>query len=71
MEPPENVAVGDYEIRLRTETFVDGRRLPAQSKIFRISVKPRSNVLLATLLIALLAVALLGAILFVVRITRK
>ncbi len=71
VEPPSDVAVGDYEIRLRADTFVDGRKLPTQSKIFRVSVKPRSNPLLVTLLVSLLALVLLGAILFVVRITRR
>ncbi len=64
--PPADVGVGDYEVRIKTECFADGRRLSAEEKIFRVSVRARTNVwamvgLLGGLLVFACAVVIIGA----------
>jgi uncharacterized membrane protein len=39
--PPEDVAVGDYEPKIRTECIADNRRVESEDKIVRIHVASR------------------------------
>lgn len=66
IRPPAGVSVGDYEVRIKTDCFADSRRLPAEEKIFRVSVRSRTNAwaivgLLGGLLVFAGAVVIIGA----------
>ncbi|MCP4590660.1 MAG: hypothetical protein GY842_07945 [bacterium] len=69
--PPPDVPIGDYEVRIKTESQAYNRQVPSEDKVYRLSVKPRPNVI-GTSLIALALVALvLGAVAFGVKLTRR
>lgn len=69
--PPPSVPVGDYEIRVKTESYAHDRRMPANEKIFRVSVKARRSVVGLSFLVASL-LALIGALgYYAVRLTRR
>ena len=42
--PPPGVPVGDYEVKLKTESYAYNRRVPSEDKIYRISVKAPANI---------------------------
>ncbi len=69
--PPEDVAVGDYEVRIRTESFAYNRRVPSEDKNYRINVKPGSNLVGTFLLILALCALVVGAVLFTIKLTRR
>ncbi len=71
VEPPPDVAVGDYEVRVKCESFAFNRRVPSEDKIYRISIKARTNVLAIAGLLALL-LGLVGAIIVAgMKLTRR
>jgi len=69
--PPESVAVGDYEVRIKTESLADNRRVSSEDKIYRVNVKPRSNLLATTLVVVLLGGMVVGVVFFSIRLTRR
>jgi hypothetical protein len=71
IEPPASVAVGEYEIRVKPQSFAFNRRVSAEDKVFRVSVKQKSSpVLIGVLVLALLA-AVLWAARAAIRLTRR
>jgi hypothetical protein len=69
--PPENVAVGDYDIRLRTEALSADRRVDTEDKTLRVRVLPAAN-WLGTVFLVLLLVGLVGGIVaFGLRLTKR
>jgi len=69
--PPEDVAVGDYQMRLRAESASGDRRVESQESTVRIHVEAPTN-LGVTAGLALLLILLLAAIVtFGVRLTRR
>ena len=71
MVPPPDVPVGDYEVRLKTESYAYNRQVPSEDKIYRISVKARTNVWGTSLLIGGLLILVLGLVIFGVKLTRR
>lgn len=69
--PPEEVAVGDYEVRIRTESYAYNRRVPSEDKNYRINVKPGGNLAGTFLLILALCALIAGAVLFTIKLTRR
>ena len=69
--PPEDVSVGDYEPRIRTECIADTRRVESEDKIVRVHVSAKTNVLGITILIALLIGLLVGIVVFGIKLTRR
>lgn len=69
--PPDNVSVGDYEPRIRTECIADNRRVESEDKIVRVHLSAKTNVLGITLLIALLIGLLVGIVVFGIKLTRR
>lgn len=69
--PPEDVSVGDYEVRIRTESYAYNRRVPSEDKNYRINVKPGSNLLGTLLLILALCTLVAGAVFFTIKLTRR
>ncbi|MDR0311695.1 MAG: hypothetical protein LBJ21_08915 [Acidobacteriota bacterium] len=71
MIPPEGAVVGDYEVRIKTESYSYNRAIPTEDKLYRISIKARPNVLATTGLFVGLLVILAGVAFFLVRLTRR
>jgi len=69
--PPGDVAVGDYEPKIRTECIADNRRVESEDKIVRIHVASKTNVLGISLLIILLVGLLVGIVVFGIKLTRR
>ena len=69
--PPPGVAVGDYEVRIKSESFAWGRRVPSEDKVYRVAVKAGTSlwgtILLAGGLLALVA----GLAAFGLKLTRR
>ncbi len=71
IEPPTEVSVGDYEVRLKSESFAYNRQLPSEDKIFRVSVKARTNLFAIIGLLALLIGLVAAIIVAGVKLTRR
>ncbi len=71
MVPPPDVPVGDYEVRLKTESYAYNRLVPSEDKIYRVSVKAQANVWGTALLIGGLLILVLGLVIFGVKLTRR
>ncbi len=69
--PPDDVSVGDYEPRIRTECIADNRRVESEDKIVRVHLGAKTNVLGITFLIALLIGLLVGIVVFGIKLTRR
>jgi hypothetical protein len=71
MIPPDDPVVGDYEVRIKTESYSFNRAIPTEDKLYRVSIKARPNVLATTGLFVGLLVILAGVAVFLVRLTRR
>jgi len=69
--PPADVAVGEYEVRIKTESYAYGRRVQSEDKIYRVSVKARTNILATAGLIGGLLALVVGIVIFGVKLTRR
>ena len=71
MIPPDDPVVGDYEVRIKTESYSYNRAIPSEDKLYRISIKSRPNVWATTGLLVGLLVILAGVAVFLVKLTRR
>ena len=69
--PPENVSVGDYEPKIKTECIADNRQVESEDKIVRIHISGKTNVFGITLLVILLVGLLVGIVVFGIKLTRR
>ena len=69
--PPADVAVGDYEPKIKTECSADNRKVESEDKIVRIHVGSKTNVLGISLLVLLLVGLLVGIVVFGIKLTRR
>jgi len=69
--PPENVSVGDFEPKIKTECIADNRKVESEDKIVRVHVREKTNILGITLLIFLLVGLLVGIVIFGIKLTRR
>jgi len=69
--PPDDVSVGDYEPKIRTECSADNRMVESEDKIVRVHVSAKANVVGITLLILLLIGLLVGIVVFGIKLTRR
>jgi len=68
---PADVAVGDYEIRIRTQSYAYNRQVPSEDKIFRVSVKAKSKLWIAGGVLGGLLLLAAGILVSVVKLTRR
>ncbi len=69
--PPAGVAVGDYDIKLRTEALSADRRVDTEDKTLRVHVSPPAN-WVGTLALIVLLVGLVGGIVwFGLKLTKR
>jgi hypothetical protein len=69
--PPEDIYVGDYEPRIKTECIADNRQVESEDKIVRIHVTAKTNVLGISLLVLFLVGLLVGIVVFGIKLTRR
>jgi uncharacterized membrane protein len=69
--PPEDVSVGDYDLKIRTECIADNQNVESEDKIIRVHIGAKTNVLGITLLILLLIGLLVGIVVFGIKLTRR
>jgi len=69
--PPPDVAVGDYEPKIRTECIADNRKVESEDKVVRIHISSKTNILGITVLVLLLVGLLVGIVVFGIRLTRR
>ncbi len=69
--PPPDVPVGDYEVRIKTESYAYGRRVPSEDKIYRVSVKAQTSLWGTVGLIGGLLLLVIGIVIFGVKLTRR
>jgi hypothetical protein len=69
--PPQEVSVGDYEPKIRTDSIADNRSVESEDKIVRIHISSKTNVLGITVLILLLVGLLVGIVVFGIKLTRR
>lgn len=69
--PPPDAGVGDYEVRLKTESFADNRRIQSEDKVYRVSVKAKTNLFSTLALVGGLILVVIGIVVFGVRLARR
>jgi len=69
--PPAEVTAGDYEVRIKTESFSFNRPVPSEDKIFRVSIKSRVNFFGTALIVALLLSLVMGVVVVGIKVTRR
>lgn len=69
--PPPDVPVGDYEVRLKTESYAYGRRVPSEDKIYRVSVKGQASLWGTAVLVGGLLLLVIGIVVFGIKLTRR
>ena len=71
MIPPTDAVVGDYEVRIKTESYSYDRAIPTEDKLYRVSIKSKPNVWATAGLFGGLLIILAGVAVFLVRLTRR
>jgi hypothetical protein len=69
--PPPDVPVGDYEVRIKTESYAYNRRVPSEDKIYRVSLKAQTSLWGTAGLIGGLLLLVIGIVVFGVKLTRR
>lgn len=69
--PPDDVSVGDYEPKIRTDALADNRRVESEDKIVRIHITSKANVIGIGALVLLLVGLLVGIVVFGIKLTRR
>ena len=71
LRPPERVAPGRYEIRIRTMSLSDDQPLQGEDKTITIQVDQKANIVGTTLLILLILALVVGIVIFGIRLSRR
>jgi uncharacterized membrane protein len=71
ISPPLDVAVGEYEATIKTESFANNRKIDSDDKKIRIRVSANANVIGTAALILLLLAILGGVVWFGLRLSRR
>ncbi len=69
--PSEDVSIGDFEPKIKTECIADNRRVESEDKIVRVHISAKTNVLGITLLVVFLVGILVGIVVFGIKLTRR
>lgn len=71
VEPPGDVPIGDYEVRIKTICYADNRPVPSEDKLYRLTVKGQPNIVMKASLSVLLLVLVGGMVFLGLRLTRR
>ncbi len=69
--PSQDVAVGDFEPKIKTECIADNRMVESEDKIVRVHISAKTNVVGITLLALFLVGILVGIVVFGIKLTRR
>jgi len=69
--PSEDVSIGDFEPKIKTECIADNRRVESEDKIVRVHISAKTNVLGIALLVIFLVGILVGIVVFGIKLTRR
>jgi hypothetical protein len=69
--PNNNIAVGSYETKIKTNSISDNKRLESEDKIVRIHIKAKTNVLFSIFLVIILLGAIIGIVYYGITLTRR
>ena len=69
--PPRDVAVGRYEIRLRTSALSDNHPINAEDKTATVEIAAGANVIGTALLVLLIVGLVGGMVVFGIKLTRR
>jgi uncharacterized membrane protein len=69
--PPPDVQIGEYEVRVKMETYAYNRLIPTEDKIFRVSVKAPANIWGTAALIGGALLLVVGIVVFGVKLMRR
>jgi len=70
-QPPDDVAVGDYEPKIKTDCSADNRTVESEDKIVRVHIASKTNIIGLGLLVILLVGLLVGIVYFGIKLTRR
>ncbi|HET8798653.1 MAG TPA: NEW3 domain-containing protein [Thermoanaerobaculia bacterium] len=68
---PADADVGDYEMRIMTQSYAYNRQVPAEDKIFRVSVKARSRLWMAAGVLTTLLLLAVGILVSGMKLARR
>lgn len=69
--PPPDAEVSDYEVRIKTESFADNRRIQSEDKIYRVNVKAKASLGTTAALVGGLILLVVGIVILSVKLTRR
>lgn len=69
--PDQDVAIGDYEVRIRMESYAYNREVPAEDKIYRVSVRGRTNLGRVGVLLVLVVLIFSAIVVAGIRLSRN
>jgi hypothetical protein len=69
--PPDDVAEGKYDIRLRTSGISNNQPISGEDKTVTVEVRAETNVFGSVLIILLLVVIVGGMVVFGIRLSRR
>ncbi|MCH8021064.1 hypothetical protein IH785_14525 [candidate division KSB1 bacterium] len=69
--PPADVAVGRYEVRIRTSSLSDDQPISGEDKTVTIEIQPETNILGTAIIILLIVGLVLGIVIYGIRLSRR
>ncbi len=69
--PPANVAVGRYEVRIRTSSLSDDRPINGEDKIVTIEVQPEANIFGTAIIIFLIVGLVMGIVIYGMKLSKR
>jgi len=69
--PPADVAVGRYEVRIRTSSLSDDQPISGEDKTVTIEIRPETNILGTAIIILLIIGLVLGIVVYGIRLSRR
>lgn len=69
--PPADVAVGRYDIRLRTTALSDNKPIQADDKTVTVEIQAEANLLVTALIVMLILALVAGMVVFGIKLSRK
>lgn len=71
LNPPSDIAVGEYQAKLSAEVTVDNRKFVARDRSITILIESKSKLSVTTLLIGALIALMIGIVFVTIRISRR
>jgi len=69
--PEEDVGVGDYLVRIKTESIADNRRVETEDKEVRVHIEAPTNIISTIILITLVLGITIGVVVAAIKISRR